>query len=205
MTPDPRPFVIGAASTEILEPAENFRSRFATARSILCPEAIEPRFLATLSGLCDRGSFVPDTVENLGDREVERPQRAGGAITLALRRAGLMRWIEAATSCGPLASVEGRVVQARPNNHDRLDWHDDRHDPRRRLAVTVNLTESPYEGGLFELRTVHGHDVLTTHHHAAPGTMLVFDVAPDLEHRVLPVAAGGPRRVYTGWFIRAAA
>lgn len=201
--PDRRPFVIGATATELLEGPETVRERFAVRRSILCRAAFEPGFLSALRGLCERGSFVADTVEKLGDREVEQPQRAGGAITLALQRAGLMRWLESATGCGALTRVGGRVIQARANNHDQLDWHDDLYDPQRRLAVTVNLSEAPYEGGLFELRDVRTREMLTVHHHAAPGDLMIFDVAADLEHRVLPVTAGGPRRVYTGWFFKA--
>lgn len=146
-----------------------------------------------------------DSVEGLGDREVESPQRAGGAITLALKRAGLMRWIEEATGCGPLVRVDGRVVQARANNHDQLVWHDDLNEPERRLAVTVNLSEAPYEGGRFELRHAGTKEMLTEHLHDAPGALLIFEVARELEHRVLPVTSGGPRRVYTGWFFREAA
>lgn len=203
MTPDDRPFVIGAAATELLAPPAAYRAHFAAHRSVLCADAFEAGFLDTLRRLCNRGAFEPESVEGLGDREVEAPQRAGGAITLALQRAGLMHWLEAVTDCGPLGKVDGRVIQARPNNHDQLDWHNDLYDPRRRLAVTVNLTETPYEGGLFELRTVRDRETLAAHHHSAPGDVMIFDVAPDLEHRVLPVTAGGPRRVYTGWFFRA--
>ena len=29
--------------------------------------------------------------------------------------------------------------------------------------------------------------------------MLIFRVSSKLEHRVLPLTAGGPRRVFTGW------
>ncbi|MES2441764.1 MAG: 2OG-Fe(II) oxygenase [Pseudomonadota bacterium] len=203
MTAEARPFVIGAAATVLLDPAEAYRDGFTARRSILCRDAFEPGFLGTLRNLCNRGHFVAETVDGLGDREVEAPQRAGGAITLALQRAGLLRWLEAATGCGPLGTAEGRVVQARPNDHDQLDWHNDLYDPQRRLAVTVNLTETPYEGGLFELRTVRTRETLTAHRHAAPGDMMIFDVTRDLEHRVLPVTAGGPRRVYTGWFFKA--
>jgi len=205
VTPERRPFVVGSVATELLEPPEAYRDSFAARRSLLCPEAIEPGFLAILRNLCNRGSFAPDTVEKLGDREVEQPQRAGGAITLALQRAGLLRWIEAATGCGPLARTDGRVVQTRANNHDQLDWHDDLNDPQRRLALTISLTEAPYCGGAFELRNARTREVLTSYRHNEAGAMLVFDVARDLEHRVLPVTGGGPRRVYTGWFFRASA
>lgn len=202
MTPEARPFTIGVTTTQLLEPPDAVRDEFARRRSILCRDAFEPGFLATLQGLCNRGRFVPDSVEGLGDREVEQPQRAGGAISLALQREGLRRWLEAATGCGPLGKVEGRVIQARANGHDQLDWHNDLHDSRRRLAITVNLSDAPYEGGLFQLRAVATREMLTEHLHEERGTVLIFDISRDLEHRVLPLTSGGPRRVYTGWFFR---
>lgn len=68
------------------------------------------------------------------------------------------------------------MVQARANGVDVLDWHDDRGDPARRPAITINLPDSDYDGGLFELREV-------------------------ASRRLLPVTRCGPRRVYTGWFL----
>src|SRR5262249_18015779 len=106
VTPEARPFVIGAAATELLASPQSFRDQFARHRSILCAGAIESGFLKTLRDLCNRGHFAPETVEKLGEREVEQPQRAGAAITLSLRRLPFMRWFEAATGCGPLADVQ---------------------------------------------------------------------------------------------------
>jgi hypothetical protein len=152
--------------------------------------------------LCREGGFEPDEVAGLGHREIENPQRAGRTISLALKRAELIDWIERATGCGPLETVEGRVVRARANNHDQLLWHDDLDNARRRLAITINLSEHSYEGGVFELREKRSHTLLASHRHIEAGTALIFDVAYDIEHRVLPVTSGGPRCVYTGWFFR---
>ena len=35
----------------------------------------------------------------------------------------------------------------------------------------------------------------------AIGAMLIFEVSRRCEHRVHPLTGGGPRRVFTGWFI----
>jgi hypothetical protein len=196
-------FVVGAFQTILLAPPEAFAGEFAQHRAIACAGAIEPGLLGSLMRLCREGGFASDEVKGLGHREVESPQRAGHVITLALRRTALISWLEGVTGCAPLGNVEGRVVRALANNHDQLAWHDDLDDPRRRLAITINLSEQLYEGGLFELRDKRTHDVLSTHLHLEPGTALIFDVAPDIEHRVLPVTAGGPRCVYTGWFFTA--
>jgi hypothetical protein len=199
---DRRPFVIGTSATKLQAPSHAYREQYKSRRSFLCENAFDSAFLAALLDLCDRGSFAPDSVEGLGDREVERPQRAGGAITLALRRANLMRWLEGATGCGQLTTADGRVIQARANNHDQLVWHNDLNEPLRRIGVTIGLSDAPYEGGMFELRHARTKKVLVSYRHDVAGTALIFDVSPDLEHRVLPITAGGRRRVYTGWFFR---
>ncbi|GAA0307879.1 hypothetical protein GCM10009087_17370 [Sphingomonas oligophenolica] len=197
-------FAVGAYRTTLLATPETIAGEFSKHRAIACANAIEPGLLATLMRLCREGSFASDEVEGLGHREVEKPQRAGPTISLALKRANLIDWIEHVTGCGPLEAIEGRVVRARANNHDQLLWHDDLDDVRRRLAVTINLSKQNYEGGLFELREKRTGKLLASHHHLEPGTALIFDVAYDIEHRVLPVTSGGPRCVYTGWFFKAA-
>ena len=202
MGPSPS-FVVGAYQTLLLAAPEALAGEFAKRRAIACTGAIEPDLLSSLMRLCRDGAFTSDEVAGLGHREVESPQRAGRVISLALKRGALLSWLEAMAGCGSLRNVEGRVVRALANNHDQLLWHDDLDEPRRRLAITINLSAQLYEGGLFELRDKRTHDVLATHLHLEPGTALIFDVARDIEHRVLPVTSGGPRCVYTGWFFKA--
>ncbi len=194
------PIGIGTLQTEIRDDGGACAAQFAQGRAMLCRSAVAPGFLGRLLALCNGGHFVSDAVEGLGHREVEKPGRAGGALTLALKRAAMTRWLETVTACGPLADVDGRIVQTWPRPDDQLVWHDDLTERRRRLAITVNLSEEPYEGGLFELRDVRRGTVLFQHRHDAPGDVLIFEVMRGLEHRVLPLTSGGPRRVYTGWF-----
>jgi hypothetical protein len=153
-----------------------------------------------LLGRCRKGRFVDEPVARLGTRAVESPQRVGPALNVLLHRAALLRWVEAATGCGPIDGVAGRVVQTRANDEDALDWHDDLNEPNRRLALTINLSDTPFVGGLFELRDVASGAILIRHTHARPGDALIFAVRRGLEHRVMPLHTGGPRRVYTGWF-----
>src|SRR5579862_6625052 len=114
-----QPFVIGAQATAISGDAGEAAAHFAQDRAILCSGALDPPFLAALLRICGRAQFVPDEVEGVGHREVETPGLAGGALSLALKRANLIRWVEAATSRGRLGSVDGRVVQTRPAADDR--------------------------------------------------------------------------------------
>lgn len=198
---DPRPVAIGTLRTEMRAAPETYAPVFARHRAIECPDIIEPDFLAGLIDRCRRGGFVAEHVERLGSREIETPERAGVALGVALGRPAFLRWVEAVTGHRDLHRVVGRVIQARANGIDALDWHDDRHDKARRLAITVNLSDASYDGGDFELREVATHRMLATYRHHRPGTALIFDVADDIEHRVLPVTGGGPRRIFTGWFM----
>lgn len=196
------PFVIGTTQTLICGDPGAAAKNFACHRAIACVGALEPSFLAKLLNICNQAQFVADAVENLGHREVETPAIAGGALTLALQRSNLLRWIEAATHCGSLRSASGRVVQALPGGRDQLVWHNDMSDMQRRLAITINLTEQPYEGGTFELRSAKSTALLLQHRHLKLGSVLIFDIGRSLEHRILPLISGGPRRIYTGWFLK---
>jgi hypothetical protein len=195
-----RPIRVGAQRIEILAPPSDYAAAFRAQPALILPGLLDPALLGMLLARCRSGRFVEESVAGLGMREVEAPQRVGRALNVLLHRAALLRWIEAATGCGALNGVSGRVVQIRAKGGDALDWHDDLNEPTRRLAVTIDLSDVPYRGGLFELRHATSGAPLLAHRHAAPGDALIFAVRRGLEHRVRPLTDGGPRRVYAGWF-----
>lgn len=157
-------------------------------RSMLCPVLRRP--------------FVEQRIEGApGMRQVEPGiQPASRALELALRRAPLLRWLERVAGCGPLVHVEGEVAEHRPGGEDYLSWHGDMHKPGRKLALVIDFSEARYEGGIFELRDRQSKQMLIRHHHDQPGSALLFRIAENLEHRVLPVTCGGPRRVFACGF-----
>jgi Rps23 Pro-64 3,4-dihydroxylase Tpa1-like proline 4-hydroxylase len=101
------------------------------------------------------------------------------------------------TGCQPIAAVEG--VLARMQAGDILEWHRDAFHGVRRLAVVINLSEQPFEGGRFEMRRRESGTPLFAYDHAVPGSMMIFRLGIDLQHRVTPVTAGGPRVAFSGW------
>jgi Rps23 Pro-64 3,4-dihydroxylase Tpa1-like proline 4-hydroxylase len=196
------PFVIGDRGTEILADSAAWGARFAEERAIVCRDAFAPALLTKLLSAADRTRFRGDNVEGLGTREVEQPQLVGSIINLLLQRAELLHWLKQVTGRAALAGVEGRLVRARAGAGDALDWHDDLKEAGRELGVTVGLTDTAFTGGRFELRRLNDATSARFFDHTRPGTILIFDLGADLEHRVLSVKSGGPRRVYTGWFKR---
>ncbi len=194
-------FTIDAMDTRFCGSEEAAARQFARQRALYIPDALAPDLLATLMKICARASFVGNDVKHLGHRRIEHPEIAGKALSLTLTRAPLLRWVERVTGCAPIGRAEGRVAQFDPGSGDALDWHDDRDDQGRRLAITIDLSADSYSGGLFELRAKATGEMLIAHHHPSPGSALIFEVSPRLEHRVRPVESGGPRRNFAGWFL----
>jgi hypothetical protein len=193
------PFTIKASETLIHADPALLRTQFEERSSLLFPEAFEPGLLDKLMTRAVAAPFVEDIVKQIGSREIEQPQRVGASISLLLGRFDLLEWLERATGMSPLRAAAGRLVQTRANGSDALDWHDDTIDDRRRLGVVVNLSDQPFTGGAFEMRRKGSPLPFHTVQHDRPGAMMVFAVDSRIEHRVMPVVSGGPRRVYAGW------
>ena len=201
--PAGRAFSIGEMRTELFADPATVAESFAAERAIVCRDIFEAGMLDRLVAAARDTQFRDDHVAGLGTRAVEEPQRVGGVVNLLLRRSNLLRWLELVSGRSDLAGVDGRLVQTRAGGGDALDWHNDLQGPRRALGITICFGDTPYSGGLFEMRRVGDPSSTRVFDHSQPGTALIFDIGSDLEHRVLPVTCGGPRRVFTGWFMRA--
>lgn len=195
------PFSIGALATATFSDPADYLQHFRKTPGLVFDDIFDSALLDQLTERAARTSFEEDVVENIGTREIEAPQRVGRALSMLLSRPALLNWLSAATGVGPLRAVSGRLVQTRANNRDALGWHADNVDPTWQLGVVINLSQTAFEGGLFELRYTHSEAPILSFQHRRPGTMVVFAVRSDLQHRVTPVIAGGPRRVYAGWFL----
>ncbi|HEX4847422.1 MAG TPA: 2OG-Fe(II) oxygenase [Novosphingobium sp.] len=197
----PVPFLIGSQGVTVQGDPAPWRDAFASLPAIAIPAAIEPAFCARMVERAAQAHFAEDDVAYIGTRAIEEPQRVGRALSLLLHSPELLHWLEQATGTGTLRAVAGRLVETRANHRDALDWHDDRDDLTRRLAIVIDLSDQRYQGGQFQLRRKGEAEPLLSHDHAQAGSVLIFAVRPELEHRVTPVLAGGPRRVFAGWFL----
>lgn len=197
---------VGAVTIDFDEDAQALAAAALAERpAILLSGLLAPDFRRML-GQALRPPFIEQRVEGApGMRQVEPGiQPISRALELALRRAPLLRWLERIAGCGPLIRVEGEVAEHRAGSEDYLSWHQDMHKPGRKLALVIDLSDTRYDGGVFELREKGSKQLLIRHHHEEPGSALLFRIAANLEHRVLPVTSGGPRRVFACGFHEAA-
>jgi hypothetical protein len=147
--------------------------------------------------ICRTAEFEDEIYPTVGSRRKEKAELASKAIRMTLERPSLLCWLEQVSGCEPLGRVTGWIAEMPVGSS--LDWHKDVGIGVRQLAIVINLTEVPYEGGAFELREL-GAEPLVRHRHETPGSALIFRLGKHLQHRVLPVTSGGPRRVFAGWF-----
>ncbi|MFM5949978.1 MAG: 2OG-Fe(II) oxygenase [Novosphingobium sp.] len=195
------PFRINRMDTEIAADPAAWRPRFDAVPAFAFEDVLSADLLDLLMRQAAGARYIDDDVRYIGTRQIESPQRVSGTISLMLGRGDLFAWLEQATGCGPIKALAGRIAQTRANDQDELVWHDDSDSPDRLLGVVINLSDQPYDGGLFELRRKGEREPLFSFRHSRPGSITLFAVRSDLEHRVLPVTAGGPRRVYAGWMM----
>lgn len=96
-------------------------------------------------------------------------------------------------------SFLGRVYRMVPAQGHHDAWHTDCVDDRV-LALSVNLSASPYDGGQLHIRDRDTGDPLVEAANVGAGDALLFRVHPSLEHRVGDVVGAHPKTAFAGWF-----
>jgi len=185
--------------------AAHIGATIAQRRPVVLERFVDDQLLALLAPIWSRASFEPSPVDRIGMRSVETPGHAGAALCLALARPEVLRTIGALLGGPSLTGVAGAIAQFAAGAETRLDWHDDLAEPKRRLAITINLGATPYNGGAFEFRDLMSDAAPFRYVHSTPGEALLVPIGTGLQHRVLPVSGGGPRTVFAGWFLGDAA
>jgi hypothetical protein len=110
-----------------------------------------------------------------------------------------LEFIEALTGCGHLGSFLGKVYRIEPGQNHYDSWHDDVTDDRK-IALSINLTEKPYSGGILEIRESGSKRVLNSVTNTGFGDAIIFPISDELEHRRTTVFGGVPKTAFAGWF-----
>jgi hypothetical protein len=123
-----------------------------------------------------------------------------GLLHFVLNDPAVIQFVADVSATQPSGFV-GSVYRILPGMGHRDSWHSDV-DGNRLVALTLNLSEEMFEGGELEMRGRERRQPLWRLANTGPGDALLFAIAPDLKHRIRPMAGRTPKTALAGWFCR---
>jgi 2OG-Fe(II) oxygenase superfamily len=181
------------------EAIAELRAAFEREHHVVLPRVLDGRLLEDVTrGIEDAG--WEETVHPGIKVELGLPPCPAWALLFFLANdVRLFEFVRAVTGCPRIGSFAGRVYRMDPGPEHRDGWHDDM--VRGRLvAMSVNLSPEPYEGGVLELRDKESKRVHARVANTGLGDALLFRLAPHLEHRVTGVEGASRKVAFAGWF-----
>lgn len=138
---------------------------------------------------------------NTGHTELcMRSTRAVGLMDLFVSDPLLFEAVRRMTGSGRIGAFVGRIYRMLPGSRHEGTWHGDNVEGRL-VAMSVNLSDADYSGGLLEIRERDSQRVLHRIANTGPGDAVIFRIAPELQHRVSAVGGDAAKTSYAGWFV----
>jgi 2-oxoglutarate-Fe(II)-dependent oxygenase superfamily protein len=181
---------------------EDLRGDFSRQYYVSVPGFVEGRLLEwTFSELAAAEFEVHEHPGDVGAEWQMKPNALYARLNWLMNAPELVRVVRDVTGLEEIGWFSGRIHRLDPASGHSFTWHDDRgHGEDRLLAVSVNLTERPYAGGVLSIRRKRAPDTVAEVPKNALGGAVLFRVADELEHCVTPVTGEVPRLTFTGWF-----
>ena len=197
-------FVIGIASagtrrTGTPHEFAEARARFEREGYLTLAGFIDAALLALLLDTADRADFYERSHEGIGAELCATPGTLSGTLELASNDPVLFGAIDDLTGCGAIGCFEGRVYRLAPASAHFDSWHSDVGQDRL-IAMSVNLSRRPFEGGLLQIRKADSSQILSEVANTVAGDAVIFRIHPDYRHRVGTVTGQHPRTAWAGWF-----
>lgn len=204
-TPDQTPMVQitrrGAAVHAAAGQIEELKGRFSERHCILLPQLLDSEILNHLLAQISASNF-----EERDDSGIARESWLPGSPVVAalgflLNAPEFVRFLEEVTGCRPVTFIGGRVYRFNPGGAHGDGWHNDIMPPQKRLlAISINLSPEPFEGGELVIRRRESKEVVSEIANTGLGNAVIFRVDERLEHRVSPLRGTRARTAFAGWF-----
>jgi hypothetical protein len=121
------------------------------------------------------------------------------ALLLLLNNPQLFKIIDQITGCGHVGCFRGRIYRNLPGANHHVAWHTDLNETRL-VALTVNLNEETYKGGVLTIREAKSRRILCELPNSGFGDAILFRIDKRLEHRVSDVEGSVAKTALAGWF-----
>jgi len=177
------------------------QEKFSVEHGVLLPNLIAPEIVELLLDLIRESQFE---VRNYGGvtRELWLPRStAGETLDFLLNNPVFLDSVRQITGVAVNSFPAGRIYRFAPGEGHYVDWHNDIHATEKRLlAISINLSPTPFEGGELVIREAKTNKVVFEYANSGLGDAVIFQVDRSLEHRVSPLRGNNARTAFAGWF-----
>lgn len=192
-----RGIVVRAAAARV----DALRDEFVRRHVIRLPHFLDDDLLARVQNAIDGGTFAIREDAGIAVELCLEPSRALDILTFAMNAPQLFDFVRTVSGCTAIEAFAGRIYRFDPDVSHHDSWHDDTAAGGRLVGCSLNLARERYCGGAFQLREkARPDDVIEIDNNGA-GDAFLFRIAPELQHRVLPVTGTHPKTAFAGWFI----
>ena len=163
------------------------------------PGFLEPALLKLIQDALTRTAFQPrNQVTGTELRTVDTTSYY--ALELLMNSPAVLTLFRQVTGCGNITCFNGRIYRRLPSPEYDQRWHTDVEEGGRLVAVSINLSDDIYSGGVLQIRSATSKQILCEAPNTGFGDALIFKLDPNLEHRITPVEGDLPKTAMAGWF-----
>lgn len=189
-------------SDQLSVPSEDelahLRDEFQRRHCLMIPRLLDLVLAEELARRIEASDFYRREHDGIGVEACMEVNATLAWLLLLVNDVRVVETVRSITRCAHIGHFEGRVYRLEPTSDHYDSWHDDVGEGRL-LAMSINVSTHPYEGGAVEIRD-RRTGAIAEGRAANLGDALLFELGDDLEHRVLPVQGDEPRTVFAGWF-----
>jgi 2OG-Fe(II) oxygenase superfamily len=179
---------------------ELLRRDFERDHFLLLKDFLHPDIISLIRPFLERAEYSPAKYKHVGSELRMKPNLAFDTLSFLANDAKLFALVQSITGCDSIGYFQGRVYKLIPNPQHNFDWHDDLSESNRLIAISINLTEEKFRGGVFQIREVPSGKITGQVANAGLGNAVLFGISKDLEHRVTGIEGDTPRISFSGWF-----
>lgn len=177
----------------------SLKSVFLAQRWLRLPQFASPEILRLVQSGLSENAFQTRIHEGIG-RELATGADAGWSLlTVLFNDLALFETMREITGCQEIQCFTGRIYRMNSGSDHYDSWHDDVAG-HRLVAMSLNLAEEPHQGGVLQIRDRATRQILAEVDNTIYGDAIIFDISPDLQHRVTSVVGAVPRTAFAGWF-----
>ena len=186
------------------EGVEALQTEFAETGCAMMPGFLTPGVLSPLMKQLEKARFETRNEVFLGNGNIfgttsymPQTEPAVKSLNFFLNRSTLYGLAAQIAGTPVLRNFLCRLHRTAFGTGQHIDWHDDAVDYRT-LGLNINLSDSAYTGGEFQLRSPDGKIEVAVSRWS-PGDAFLFRIGYGWQHRLTPVESG-QRTVGVGWF-----